>query len=219
MFNKIVKSPLLIRVLPFAIFAALTIFQGSFGETSQYWVYTLKTLLGAGLLWLVRPHIPEMRWKLSWEAVVVGIGVFVAWVGLDGLYPMFSARTGSFNPLKTYGEGSGLAILFIAVRTIGSSLVVPPLEEVFYRSFLYRYLIRADFTGIPLSILNWRAFLLAGAIFGIGHYEWLPGIFCAFAYQWLTLRKNRLGDAMTAHAITNFLLALWVVGRHAYSFW
>jgi uncharacterized protein len=219
MLNKIFQSPLLVRILPFAVFAALTLFQGSFGEAAQYWVYTLKTILAAWLLWLVRPYIAEMRWKLSWEAVAVGVGVFLAWVGLDGLYPMFAARAGSFNPLKTYGEGSGLAIFFIAVRTIGSSLVVPPLEEVFYRSFIYRYLISADFTGIPLSTLNWRAFFLAGVIFGIGHFEWLPGILCAFAYQWLTLRKNRLGDAMTAHAITNFLLALWVVGRHAYSFW
>jgi uncharacterized protein len=219
MLKKIVKSPLLVRVLPFAIFAALTIFQGSFGEASQYWVYTIKTVLGVWLLWLVRPYIPEMRWNLSWEAVAVGIGVFAAWVGLDGLYPTLSERTGSFNPLKTYGEGSGLAIFFIAARTIGSSLVVPPLEEVFYRSFLYRYLIKADFASLPLNRLNWRAFLLAGVIFGIGHFEWLPGILCAFAYQWLTLRKDRLGDAMTAHAITNFLLALWVIFRPAYSFW
>jgi CAAX prenyl protease-like protein len=219
MLNKIAQSPLLVRISPFVIFAALTIFQSSFGEAGQYWIYTLKTVLAVWMLWLVRPHISEMRWKLSWEAVVVGIGVFVAWVGLDGFYPMLSEPAGNFNPLKTYGEGSGLAIFFIVVRTIGSSLVVPPLEEAFYRSFLYRYLIKADFINIPLSTLNWRAFLLAGIIFGIGHYEWLPGILCAFAYQWLVLRKDRLGEAMTAHAITNFLLALWVVGRHAYSFW
>jgi hypothetical protein len=33
------------------------------------------------------------------------------------------------------------------------------------------------------------------------------------------LRKNRVGDAMTAHAITNFLLGAWVVGRGAWNFW
>jgi len=31
--------------------------------------------------------------------------------------------------------------------------------------------------------------------------------------------ENRLGDAMTAHAITNFLLGVWVVWRHAWNFW
>ena len=41
----------------------------------------------------------------------------------------------------------------------------------------------------------------------------------AFAYQGLVCWKKRLGDAITAHAITNFLLALWVVGRGAWKFW
>jgi uncharacterized protein len=218
-FNQLIESPLLVRVLPFVVFAALTLLQGRFGETSQYWVYAFKTILGAWMLWLVRSHIKEMKWKISWEAVGIGIGVFILWVGLDGHYPMLATRAGTFNPIKTYGEGSALAILFIVVRTLGSSLVVPPLEEVFYRSFLYRYIIKVDFISIPLNRLHWFAFLGTGFIFGIGHYEWLPGILCGFAYQWLTIRKGRLGDAMSAHAITNFLLALWVITREAYHFW
>lgn len=219
MFNRICASPLLVRVLPFAIFAALTMVQGRFGETGQYWIYGLKTILGAWILWLVKAHIGEMRWKFSWEALGVGIAVFLAWVGLDGLYPLLSERTGSFNPAKTYGAGSTMAAAFIAVRIIGSSVVVPPLEEVFYRSFIYRYLIKADFTNVPFGTLNWRAFIIAGVVFGIGHYEWLPGIVCAFAYQGLVYRRGRLGDAITAHAITNLLLAIWVITRQAYQFW
>jgi CAAX prenyl protease-like protein len=160
-----------------------------------------------------------MRWRFSWEAVVVGVAVFVAWVGLDGHYPMLAERSGGFNPNSSYGPGSMLAITFIFVRIAGSSLVVPPLEEIFYRSFIYRYLIKSDFLKISLDRLEWRAFLIAGVIFGIGHYEWLPGILCAFAYQGLVCRKNRLGDAITAHAITNFLLGLWVITRGAYQFW
>ena len=219
MFNKIIGSPLLVRVIPFAAFAALTMIQGQFGEAGQYWIYALKTIIGACLLWLVRSHVKEMKWNFSWEAAVVGVAVFLLWVGLDGFYPILAARTGNFNPAKTYGTGSVAATAFIAVRIIGSSIVVPPLEEIFYRSFIYRYLIKSDFLSIPLGHLNWWAFLLAGVIFGIGHYEWLPGILCAFAYQGLVCRKDRLGDAITAHAITNFLLALWVITHQAYQFW
>jgi CAAX prenyl protease-like protein len=219
MFKKIFASPVLVRVIPFAVFAALTMLQGRLGDASQYWIYALKTVIGAWLLWLVFPYVKEMRWKLSWEAVIVGIAVFVVWVGLDGYYPLLAERTGSFNPQRTYGDGSVLALVFIIVRMIGSSLVVPPLEEVFYRSFIYRFLIKSDFLNVPLNRMNWRAFLIGGAIFGFGHYEWLPGILCAFAYQGLVIRKNRLGDAITAHAVTNFLLSLWVLARHAYYFW
>ncbi len=219
MFNKIAASPLLVRVIPFAIFAGLTMFQGLFGDASQYWIYSLKTLIGAWLLWLVRSHIKEMKWAFSWEAVAVGVAVFVAWIGLDGLYPMLAQRSGSFNPERAYGAGSAMALIFIGVRIIGSSIVVPPLEEVFYRSFIYRYLIKSEFLQVPFNRLDWKAFLIAGAVFGIAHYEWLPGILCAFAFQWLVIRKNRLGDAMTAHAIANLLLGIWVVTRDAYIFW
>ena len=219
MLKKIFFSPILVRVIPFAAFAALTLIQGCFGDAPQYWIYALKTLIGAWLLWLVRPYVEEMSWKFSWEAVAIGVAVFLAWVGLEGHYPMLTQRTGNFNPARTYGAGGVLAQASIAVRIIGSSLVVPPLEEVFYRSFVYRYLIKSEFLKIPLGCLEWRAFLTAGVVFGISHYEWLPGILCAFAYQGLVCRKDRLGDAITAHAITNFLLALWIITRRAYYFW
>jgi CAAX protease family protein len=49
--------------------------------------------------------------------------------------------------------------------------------------------------------------------------RWVAGIFCGLVYQWLVIRKGRLGDAMAAHAITNFLLGLWVIWRPAWNFW
>lgn len=219
MLNKIQSSPVLARVTPFAVFAVLTLFQGQFGEASQYWVYALKTVVGAWLLWVVKPGVGEMKWKFSWEAVAAGIAVFAAWVGLDGLYPMLAERPESFNPNRTYGVGSVLAMTFIGVRLIGSSLVVPMLEEVFYRSFLYRCMIESRFLEVPLGRFDPRAFLMVSVVFGISHYEWLPGILCAFVYQGLVCRKDRLGDAIAAHAVTNFLLGLWVILRPAWRFW
>jgi CAAX prenyl protease-like protein len=219
MFNKIVGSSVLVRTVPFAAFAALTLFQRRPGDAAQYWIYTLQTIVGVWLLWLVRHHIKELKWNVSWESVAVGVAVFVIWVGADGYYPMMAERSGRFNPATTFGAGSAMAAIFIGVKLIGFSLVVPPLEEVFYRSFLYRYLIKSDFLKIPLTRFQLGAFVVAGIVFGIGHYEWLPGIVCAFAYQGLVIRKGRLGDAITAHSITNFLLALWIINSQAYHFW
>jgi hypothetical protein len=53
----------------------MTLLQGRSGDSSQYWVYALKTVVGAWLMW---PYVKEMRWRLSWEAVLVGIAVFFA---------------------------------------------------------------------------------------------------------------------------------------------
>ena len=110
--------------------------------------------------------------------------------------------------------------MFILVHLFGSTFVVPPLEEVFYRSFLYRYFVRTDFLEMPLRQFHGLSFVVTAIVFGPGqHYHWLAGILCGLAFQWLVLRKNRLGDAMTAHAITNFLLGLYVIWRGAWNFW
>src|SRR5687767_9760798 len=87
MFSKIIQSPALVRVVPFAIFLALTFLQDRFGEQPRYWIYVAKTVAGAAMLAVVWRHIVELEWRFSWEAVVVGIGVFAMWVGLDGHYP------------------------------------------------------------------------------------------------------------------------------------
>jgi uncharacterized protein len=217
--QKLRDSPILARVVPFVIFIALTACQGWFGEASRYWIYLAKTLAGAWLVWSIRLFVTEMRWAVSWEAVVVGIAVFAMWVGLDGFYPKLGKPGSPWNPHEQFGQGSALAWLFMTVRIGGSALVVPPLEEVFYRSFLYRYIIKVDFLSVPLKTFHWTAFLVTSAVFGFEHSQWLAGILCGFAYQGLVCWKGRLGDAMTAHGITNLLLGLWVVGKDAWQFW
>ena len=144
MLSKITGSPTLVRVVPFVFFLLLTGLQDKFGDAGRYWVYFAKTLAGAGMILAIRPFIAEMRWKLSWEAVAVGVGVTVMWVGLDSLYPKLDvlmmkvglgkAKTAAeqaaeiWNPNAHFGQGATLAWFFIVVRTVGSSLVVPPLE-------------------------------------------------------------------------------------------
>ena len=166
------------RVAPFVIFVALTAMQGQFGEDSRYWFYLLKTLVGVWLIWEMRPFVEEMRWKISWEAVVVGVAVFAVWVGLDGFYPRLSELDAAgWNPNKQFGQGSTLAWLYIVVRIAGSSIVVPPLEETFYRSYVYRVLVKTDFRSMPLGRFHLLSFVVTSSIFGLMHPDrWLGGI-------------------------------------------
>jgi hypothetical protein len=227
-------SPLLARMVPLLAFLLLTAAQGWLGEAGRYWIYAAKTLVGAWLVWLARPYVAEMRWAFSWEAVVVGVAVFVVWVGLDPYYPGLQelpAKLGfgtpkppgeappPWNPFAQFGAGSALAWFFVVVRTVGTTLVVPPLEEVFYRSFLYRFIAKADFLSVPFRHFAWTPFLVTSLMFGLQHEQWLAGILCGMAYQWVVIRKGRLGDAMTAHGLTNFLLGVYVVWKGAWQFW
>ncbi len=213
------KGPAVARAAPFLIFLALTFCQGKFGASSAEWFYLAKTLAGAWLIWEMRPWVTEMRWAVSWEAVAVGVLIFAAWVGLDPYYRHFSKTGATGNPGAVFGQNSPMARFFIGVHIAGMTWVVPPLEEVFYRSFIYRYLARPNFLAVPLNQFLPFPFFATALAFGFSHNEWLAGILCGMAYQWLVLRKNRLGDAMTAHAITNFLLGVWIVWRGAWNFW
>lgn len=229
---KLSSSPALPRVLPFAIFLGLTAAQGLFGEAGRYWIYAAKTFLGAIILWQVWPLVTEMRWRLGVAGIVTGVVVFALWVGLDSIVPnqqKLWVQLGlskppavpavPWNPFAQFGEASALGWFFVVVRIAGTTLVVPPIEEAFYRSFLYRWIESPDFQSQSLGQFAWKPFLLTALIFGFAHNEWLAGILCAAAYQGLVCLRKNLGEAMTAHAVTNLLLGVYVVVRGQWQFW
>jgi membrane protease YdiL (CAAX protease family) len=239
--QNLARFPLAIRVVPFLIFLGLTFGQGACGEASRYWFYAAKTVVGAVMLWVIWPSVAELRWHFSWEAVAAGCGVFVLWIGSEGWYPdLFTLQRDYLCPLfKKIGLeslcsknqtnplpwnphtqfGPGLAWAFVVVRLLGSAVIVPPLEELFYRSFVYRYLVKPDFQSVPLGLFRWWPFFLTSLVFGLSHREWLAGILCGFVYQGLVCYTKRLGDAMVAHALTNALLGGYVIVRGAWHFW
>lgn len=215
------------RAFPFVLFIALTALQPYAGATGLYWIYLVKTILVGAILWSSRSLIPEMQWKRSWEGLLVGVAVFVLWIKLGDAFRAvglgsfgewrFSGR--SWIPVADYGSNSLMVPFFLAVRIIGSVLVVPPMEEVFYRSFIYRYIRNPNFESVPLGQFAWMPFIVTSLLFGFEHREWLAGILCGFAYQGLVCWKKRLDDAITAHAVTNGLLAFWVITKHQWQFW
>ena len=242
MLSRIAHSPTLVRVVPFFLFLSLTFLQERLGETARYWIYFLKTFVGAAILVSIRQYVPEVRWHFSGWAVLTGVGVFVMWVGLDPFYPRLDriypeylcpvlenldvgkchsgeAARRPWNPFVEFESNSFLAVVFVLARILGSTLVVPPLEEMFYRSFVYRFVANKEFLSVPLSSFIPGPFIITAVLFGFAHHEWLAGVLCGLAYQALVVFKGRLGDVVTAHAITNFLLGLWVIWRGAWHFW
>jgi CAAX prenyl protease-like protein len=222
------NSPALVRAAPFVIFVLLTAAQPYAGETGQYWVYLLKTVVGAAMILAMRPLVSEMRWKFSWAALLAGVTVFFLWIKIGDLMRLIGLSSLAhwptsgklWNPRADYGGSSALAIFFLVVRVVGSTLVVPPFEEVFFRSFVYRFIAKPDFQSVPIGQFLWTPFMATSVLFGLEHgYWWLAGILCGFVYQGLVCWKKRLGDAIAAHAITNFLLGCWIVIEQQWQFW
>jgi CAAX protease family protein len=225
--SELKQRPVFVRAAPFIVFIALMVLQNQFQGAPRYWIYLLRTIVAGWMLWQFRRFISELRLKFSWEAIAVGLAVFVLWVGLAPLFEVIGLKSSlvmksksgpPWNPLAFFSSAL-LGWFFVIVRIVGSSVVVPPMEEVFFRSFLYRYVAKPDFLTVPLGQFLWTPFIVTSVLFGFVHHEWLAGILCGFAYQGLVCWKKRLGDAIAAHAITNFLLGIWVVHRGAWHFW
>ncbi|MEJ2010398.1 MAG: hypothetical protein P8Z30_19965, partial [Acidobacteriota bacterium] len=106
--EKFKSSPVYPRVAPFVVFLVLTFGQGLMGQYGQYWLYVAKTLVGAWLLWEMRPFVVEMRWAFSWESVIVGVGIFVLWVGIDPYIPHIEASGPRWNALADYSRNPGV---------------------------------------------------------------------------------------------------------------
>src|SRR4051794_17047442 len=164
---------------------------GAGGRPSPVWyplAYTLKVAIVAGLMWACRS-----TWRDLWPlpsprdvalAVVLGLLVIVAWVGLDGRYPTF-ALTGTRSAFDPRVLPPLACWAFVAVRLIGLVVLVPIFEELFWRSFLIRWLVDDHFTRVPIGRVTPMAAVVTSVMFGLVHPEWLPGVLTGFAWAWL----------------------------------
>ncbi len=77
-----------------------------------------------------------------------------------------------------------------------------------------------NFETVPYGTVSWRALAVTAIVFGIGHGAlWLPGVAAGIAYGLLAVRRGQLGEAVVAHATTNALLAVAVLGFDQWELW
>jgi CAAX prenyl protease-like protein len=93
------------------------------------------------------------------------------------------------------------------------------MEELFWRSFLMRWLQRPDFLTLAPQAVGLRAIMLATFVFVLAHTLWLAAAIAGLAYAWLYIRTGRLWVAVIAHAVTNGVLGIWVVATGNWAFW
>ncbi len=137
----------------------------------------------AGCLWFYRREYPELRERISARqsltAILVGAAVFVVWILPEGLYPQLGDS--EFNPM-IFDSPRAVWIL-VAFRLAGAVLVVPVFEELFWRSFLLRWVIKPDFLQVELGKFTWLSFAVVTLFFGLEHNRWLVGLFAGAAYK------------------------------------
>jgi CAAX prenyl protease-like protein len=153
-------------------------------------------------------------------AMAVGLGLLVTagWVGLERLdYPrMGLGDRQAFDPGTIAGPGR---LAFLAVRLFGLVLLVPLFEELFWRSFLIRWIIDQDFARVPLGTVTPVAAGVTSALFAAAHPEWLPALLTGLAWAWLLWKTKSLRACVVSHAAANLALGVYVLTTGAYGLW
>jgi exosortase E/protease (VPEID-CTERM system) len=180
------------------------------------WPYPLRVVLTGIVLWHYRRTYTGLGWGWSWVAAVLGVAVFVAWLLLE---PVPSSKGGAAfsDSLRELPPGWGL--LWLSFRVLGSVVTVPLAEELAFRGFLTRRLIASHFEEVPVGRFTWLSFLVSSALFGLLHGRWLAGTLAGMVYALALYRRGRVGDAVLAHAVTNALLAVYVLITGSWWLW
>ncbi|MGH7230195.1 MAG: CAAX prenyl protease-related protein [Nitrospiraceae bacterium] len=224
------------RILPFAAYLAfLAIGQAVAWGTehvptaapwkvhADLWLYPLKTIVVLGFLIYFWPKYDELKGHATagprdvFLALAVGVGVYLAWVRMD--WPWAMQGNGEAAGYDPFRAGAGTGIMLAAVRVFGASVVVPIMEELFWRSFLLRYLISPQFDSVRLGTVSPLSFLATVVLFGLEHDLWLAGMMAGAAYTLLLNRTGRLWPCILAHAVTNFTLGIHVLVTQEWRWW
>jgi CAAX prenyl protease-like protein len=223
------RWPALPWVAPFLVFMLLLAGLPAL-QVPEPWQGALRLLIPAlVVLAVARQPLAGLRVTRPVASTLLGVAVFVLWVLPDQLVPgwrshwLFSnALTGGTGAAAAAGSADAILQdpLQLVMRVARAALVVPVVEELFWRGWLPRWLVRSDWQGVPLGTFTRLAFLLSAALFASEHGSyWEVGLACGLVYNAWMARTRSLGDLILTHAVTNGALAAFVLATGQVAYW
>jgi len=207
-------------VLPFVVFIALR-----WLPVQPELLAPLRFLLVAVSLAVFSRRVIPWRAQFFIASILLGLAVFVIWIGPDALWPHYRDFWLFRNPIMGRPDSSlpprvKASFWFITVRVAESAVLIPILEELFWRGWLMRWLIHADFGQVPLGSYKPFSFWLTAVLFASEHGPyWEVGLIAGIAYNWWIVHTRSLADCILAHAVTNALLAAYVLAADQWQYW
>ena len=185
----------------------------------EYWVYPLQTLVcGALLLWF-RPRYEMHRLAGLPFVVLIAVGVFLLWIAPQSFLG-FGARSEGFNP-DLFADNPAAYWATVLLRFLRLVIVVPLVEEIFWRGFLLRYFINEKFDAVPFGAFSWLSFAVVTLGFTLAHStaDWPAAALTGALYNLVAYRTRSLSSCVLAHALTNLLLGGWIMTTKQWGFW
>ena len=188
------------------------------------WLYTVRFVVVCAVIAAVsRPYL-SFRPSFPLASIGIGVAVFLIWVAPDYLFgyrhhwlfenSITGKAASSFPPQLKQNIG------FMVLRSLSSAMLVPILEELFWRAWMMRWLIDADFQKVPLGKYVPSAFWIVAVLFASEHGPyWEVGLAAGVIYNWWIVHTRNLSDCILAHGVTNAVLALYVVLTDQWQYW
>jgi hypothetical protein len=208
-------------IAPFAVFIALR-----WLPFPPELLTPVRLILVTGTLALFSRGAMPRRLSFPAGSIALGVAVLAVWIGPEALwgqrYRDFWLFHNSFMGVARSSLPAHLKsnAFFIGVRVLESAILVPILEELFWRGWLMRWVIRTDFESVPVGQYTALSFWSVAVLFASEHGPyWEVGLIAGVAYNWWLVRTRNLADCMLAHAVTNAMLAGYVLLFDQWQYW
>ena len=210
-------------VAPFGLFVVFLV--GGRRTDFGFWGELARLLLLTIAVWYFSRRVLDFRVRNVLGSCVVGVLVFLIWIGPDTLFEGYrghwlfeNALTGS--AVISFPEASRSDPVFLLLRSLRTAMLVPVIEELFWRGWLMRWIVSPDFTKVALGTYAARAFWITAILFASEHGPyWEVGLVAGVLYNWWMVQTKRLGDCILAHAVTNAALSGYIIATGEWQYW
>ena len=177
--------------------------------------YPLRLIVALAVLAHYWHKLAVIDWRWSWRGPAVGAVIFGIWIVCARFLLPGAVMPEQLTAMPPVWRGT-----WIASRIAVAVLAVPLAEELAYRGFLMRRLSSADFESVPFRSVAWFPLIVTAVVFGLAHGAlWIPGIAAGMAFGLIAVRRDSLGESVSAHITANALIAASVVGAGQWQLW
>lgn len=226
-------KPTFFRIFPFALFMGfIGLEEGirflrqqglvAISDHDLLYLYPVKAGLVGLVLLLLANKYSEIRLddfsriRHTLVSILSGLVIFGCWINMDWGFATLGDPQG-FNPNTITDRG--MRTLMVGSRMVGAVLVVPVMEELFWRSFLLRYVINGNFSQVAIGHFTWPSFWIIAVLFGLEHNYYLAGMLAGAAFNALLYHTRSIAQCILSHAVANLALGIYVLQSGQWRFW
>ena len=222
--QRVIRHPNVPYVVPFAVFLLFLALQKAIPLPAIV-DGPVRLILLTAVLYVFSRRVIDLHATALAPSTLIGIAVFIVWILPDLLFPQYRQhwlfQNGVMGSLgSSLPAADRLDTIVIGSRTLRAVVLVPIIEELFWRAWLMRWLISPTFERVRLGTYQAQAFWITAILFASEHGPfWDVGLIAGIAFNWWMVRTRSLGDCILAHAVTNACLYGYVLATHRWEYW